>query len=261
MSGPPTLPLPAVTAVLFDIDNTLIPTHRIWLSALHTAASDLAREHPGVCAGDIADSYTRTSDRLWGDYNRALAPIGSHTAARRRVWNVALREAGIELTGQQLNSHVHDFARQQMRAIRPDPAVARLFRRLAAHFQLGAITDGDTLHQHTKLEHASLDGYFETVVCALGNGRRKPDPAPFHQACKDLAVPPEQCLYVGDEWDTDILGASAAGMHPVWINPSAERPPAGAPPTISFPSLTACLTALCDHAARPPIDETEREPT
>lgn len=250
-------PLPRFTAVLFDVDNTLIPTRRIWQEALDTVAARLAGAHPGTSAAGIAAAYVRVSDRLWGDYDRTLAPLGSHTAARRHVWQTALREIGIDLPERQLDDHVQDFARRQIHAIRPDPAQDALFRRLAGVYRLGVITNGDTVHQHTKLHRAGLHGYFATVVCALGTGRRKPDPAPFHRACTDLAVRPEQCLYVGDEWDTDVVGARAAGMHPVWITPADTQPPPGAPPTTRFTHLTSCLAALCDHATHRPLSETD----
>ncbi|MDX3067052.1 MULTISPECIES: HAD family hydrolase [Streptomyces] len=249
-------PLPAVTTVLFDIDNTLIPTRAIWQRALHAVAARLADAHPGVSAAVIASTYVNTSDRLWGNYDHALAPLGSHTAARRHVWEVALREAGIELGERQLTAHVDDFAHRQVRAIRPVPSTVDAFRRLAQVYQLGVITNGDADHQHAKLKQAGLDPYFETVVCALGNGHRKPHPAPFHRACEELAVRPEQCLYVGDEWDTDVVGARAAGLHPVWITATGQSPP-GSGPTTRFTSLASCLTVLCDHAASKPIRETE----
>jgi len=253
---PPTPPMSAVTTLLFDIDNTLIPTRAIWQHALDAVAARLAGAHPGVSAAVIASTYLNTSDRLWGDYDRALAPLGSHTAARRHVWEVALREAGIGLTQRQLSAHVDDFAHRQMRAIRPVPATVDAFRRLAEIYQLGIVTNGDADHQHAKLEQAGLDPYFETVVCALGNGHRKPHPAPFHRACDALAVRPEQCLYVGDEWAADIVGARAAGLHPVWITATGQPPP-GSAPTTRFTSLASCLTALCDHTASRPIRETE----
>ena len=253
---PLTMPMPTVTTVLFDINNTLIPTRAIWQQALDAVAARLAGAHPGVSAAVIASAYTSTSDRLWGDYHRTLAPLGSHTAARRHVWDTALREAGIALTARQLTDHVDDFAHRQMRAIRPVAATVEAFRRLAAVYQLGVVTNGDADQQHAKLEQAGLDGYFETVVCALGNGRRKPHPAPFLRACQDLAVRPEQCLYVGDEWSADIVGARAAGLHPVWITPTGQPPP-GSAPTTRFTSLASCLAALRDHAAHRPIRETE----
>ncbi|MFJ8978732.1 HAD family hydrolase [Streptomyces sp. NPDC102282] len=249
-------PLPAVTTVLFDIDNTLIPTRAIWQSALDTVAARLADTHPGVSAAVIASTYLHTSDRLWSDYDRALAPLGSHTAARRHVWEIALSEAGLELSERQLNAHVEDFAHRQMRAIRPVSATVDAFRRLAEVYQLGVVTNGDADQQHAKLEQAGLEPYFETVVCALGNGDRKPHTAPFHRACNDLAVRPEQCLYVGDEWGTDVVGARAAGLHPVWITPTGQPPP-GSAPTARFTSLASCLAVLCDHAARRPTRETE----
>ncbi|NJQ04020.1 HAD family hydrolase [Streptomyces lonarensis] len=243
---------PTVTTVLFDIDNTLIPTHQVWQRALADIAADLAGNHLAVTAADIVSSYTRTSATLWGDYDRALAPLGSHTAARKYVWQLALQQVGIDMPERELTAHAADFAERQLCGLKPDLATSDSLRRLARTVQLGVITNGDTDQQHAKLVHSGLAHHFRTVVCALGNSRRKPDPAPFQQACAEMAVRPEQCLYVGDEWATDVVGARNVGMHPVWISPAGEQPPVGAPPTARFSDLASCLAALCDHATNSP---------
>lgn len=249
-------PLPDVTAVLFDLDDTLVPTRRNWQRALDAVAAHLSASHPHVTAADITASYTRTSDRLWTDYDRALAPLGSLTTIRRHVWGRALHSLGIDLTERALASLVDDFAYRQMRAIRPDRNLLAQLDRLVPSYQLGIITNGDTTTQLHKLELAGLDSYFETVVCAL-NSRRKPDRQPFDQARDNLAVLPGRCLYVGDDFANDIVGAAGAGMHPVWITHAGTPTPDGPVPAARFSTLTSCLNVLADHATRRPARRTE----
>jgi ribonucleotide monophosphatase NagD (HAD superfamily) len=40
----------------------------------------------------------------------------------------------------------------------------------------------------------------------------KPNPAFFHLAAASLGLPPEEMVVVGDDVETDIAGAHAAGM-------------------------------------------------
>jgi putative hydrolase of the HAD superfamily len=50
-------------------------------------------------------------------------------------------------------------------------------------------------------------------------GIEKPDPRIFHLALEALGVDPARSLYVGDTVKFDVLGAQAAGLHPVHVDP------------------------------------------
>jgi putative hydrolase of the HAD superfamily len=50
-------------------------------------------------------------------------------------------------------------------------------------------------------------------------GVRKPDPAVFAPAVAALGLPPGRCLYVGDTLTYDVVGALAAGLVPVHLDP------------------------------------------
>jgi len=61
-----------------------------------------------------------------------------------------------------------------------------------------------------------------TVVDSAVVGAEKPDPATFAPALAVLAergVEPARCWYVGDTWAADVVGARAAGMEPVHLDP------------------------------------------
>jgi putative hydrolase of the HAD superfamily len=55
-------------------------------------------------------------------------------------------------------------------------------------------------------------------------GVQKPDPRIYQLAIEQLAVKPEDCLYIGDGDDHELTGALQVGMHPVLIlNPDEDR--------------------------------------
>ena len=65
------------------------------------------------------------------------------------------------------------------------------------------------------------------AVCSrdcLGIG--KPRPEPFLHVCERLGVAPADTLFVGDEWESDALGAADAGLVSVWLV-RADGDPAG----------------------------------
>ncbi|MFD9281048.1 HAD family hydrolase [Streptomyces mirabilis] len=250
--------LPAdITTVLFDLDDTLVPYLTCWNTALDAVSQLLARTHPGASGPYIAATYTRVSNILWRDYEQTLAHLGPIPVIRAHVWRTALHECGIQPDETELAHLVEDFARRQLLAITPDRQAAARLERLALHYRLGVVTNGDSTSQRAKLQHAGLDRYFDTVVCALDAGARKPAPAPFLHAAAELSVAPEQCLYVGDSWANDVVGAHDVGMHPVWICPDSTQTPPGRLPVARFPDLLSCLNGLTSHAVGRPARETE----
>jgi putative hydrolase of the HAD superfamily len=63
-----------------------------------------------------------------------------------------------------------------------------------------------------KLKYLGLDGYWDTVICSEHTNRLKPDPAPFLELARRMALPPDQILYVGNSVSYDIIGAKEQGM-------------------------------------------------
>jgi putative hydrolase of the HAD superfamily len=50
-------------------------------------------------------------------------------------------------------------------------------------------------------------------------GVEKPDSRIFELALQKLGLPAERCVYVGDNYDRDVVGARRAGLVPILIDP------------------------------------------
>jgi len=62
------------------------------------------------------------------------------------------------------------------------------------------------------LETLGIHDFFDSITISAGCGWRKPHPRIFEILLKDLGVKPEECLFVGDEVESDIKGAKMVGM-------------------------------------------------
>jgi HAD superfamily hydrolase (TIGR01549 family) len=62
------------------------------------------------------------------------------------------------------------------------------------------------------LEKDGLARYFKTVVLSPIVGIRKPDPAIYLEAAQQVGIPPEKCVYIGDNIDRDFSGSKKAGF-------------------------------------------------
>ena len=80
-------------------------------------------------------------------------------------------------------------------------------------------------------------------------GYVKPHPRPFETAIKMLDLPPNEIVFVGDNWLADIQGAKRAGMQAIWSRQFAtpekfEPKPGDIEPNAQIDHLTELETLL-----------------
>jgi len=73
------------------------------------------------------------------------------------------------------------------------------------------------------LEADGYAPYFKAVVLSAVFGRRKPDPAIFHEAARLVGVDPCRCAYIGDNPIRDVQGTRQAGFGMVVLMLSPEK--------------------------------------
>jgi putative hydrolase of the HAD superfamily len=76
------------------------------------------------------------------------------------------------------------------------------------------------------LRTAGLGNHLELVVDSHYEGIEKPDPEIFRRALSRMGVRAERAAYVGDIYSIDVVGARAAGLAPVLIDPLGAYPDA-----------------------------------
>jgi len=80
-------------------------------------------------------------------------------------------------------------------------------------YRLGIISNVITTQEIPDwLEADGLSQYFQSVVLSSVFGRRKPDPEVYWEAARRVGVPPEKCVYVGDNPSRDVVGTRNAGF-------------------------------------------------
>lgn len=100
--------------------------------------------------------------------------------------------------------------------------VPRVLEQLGRHFRLGLVSNANGT-VGSKLERLGLARHFETVVDSGIEGIEKPDPRLFRIALERMRAAPEETAYIGDVYHIDVVGAEAAGLHPVLIDPASNH--------------------------------------
>ncbi|MDR3575739.1 MAG: HAD family hydrolase [Anaerolineaceae bacterium] len=118
----------------------------------------------------------------------------------------------------------------------------------ACGYRMGLVSNaGDAKDALTLFDKTRLRAFFEVAIISAEVGVRKPAPRIFELALKQMNVPPQQAVMVGDTLGADILGARNAGLSSVWITRRADSPDNRAHEDTIQPDAT--ITALSELPA------------
>ncbi len=91
---------------------------------------------------------------------------------------------------------------------------------LQEKYQLHIITNGFKEVQHIKLDYSNLKPFFEHIIISEEHGFNKPDIKIFDLAQQLTNSQSHECIMIGDNYDTDILGALNANWKAVYLSNS-----------------------------------------
>jgi HAD superfamily hydrolase (TIGR01509 family) len=106
----------------------------------------------------------------------------------------------------------------------PEAGTMAALRDLRADgWRVGVVTNGAP-SQEAKLERAGLVDCLDGWAISELVGHRKPDPAIFRVAAERCGCTIRDAWMVGDHGPADIAGASALGLHSVWLRRGRRWP-------------------------------------
>lgn len=247
----PTAPRAPVSAVLFDLDRTLIDLERATRLGIDAHLAAL-----GLPTGP--DAYAEWKRLELIHVRRFLDGHATmHGQRRDRVRDMT----GVPYTDDEADAWFNNY-RTHMEAelqLFDDTLAALHHVDNVLRVPTGIITNMETEYQLYKMTAVGLPA--ERFACILGTDRLpapKPHPDAFLAGCRALGVEPgPTVVYVGDEPRTDALAAHLAGLRGVWLDrPDATPTPDPAPPESidRFERITtlADLPALLATPVPPP---------
>jgi putative hydrolase of the HAD superfamily len=190
-----------IKAVLFDLDGTLL-------------------DRDASVEQFIAIQYNRLANNLnhiyKNDYTARFIELDCHGYVwKDKVYQQLVEEFQIEgLTWQML---LQDYEQQFQHHCISFPGLVEMLISLKKQgYLLGIVSNGWGEFQTYAIEGLGIKGYFDVILISDFEQIRKPQAEIFHRAAQRLGVIHQECVFVGDNPEADIIGAKNAGMKTIW---------------------------------------------
>jgi putative hydrolase of the HAD superfamily len=200
---------------LSDLDDTLFDHTRATRSALEAVRAAT----PGLAPLSIDDLHHQHAEILELLHVEVVMGRIAIDDARVERFRRLLVAAGADCAA----DHAPDVARRYRReyevASQPVAGAVELLSRLKRAGALVVIvTNNIVAEQRLKLARCGLAGFVDELVTSEEVGVSKPDPRIFQEALDRARAAPSDAVMLGDAWATDVEGALASGIRPVWLN-------------------------------------------
>jgi putative hydrolase of the HAD superfamily len=224
--------------LFFDLDHTLWDYETNSNETLSDLWNTYNLAGQGVNRDDFLRQFSVVNEKLWHRFHQG--EIGKDTIRNDRFKQIfdGLDIGHVNFTGEIQEDYL---------AICPTkPHVIAdahgVLEALTAHYKMHIITNGFDEIQSTKLDQSGLAPYFDKVITSGKAGYQKPQPEIFLFALELTGATAATSIMIGDNPDSDIVGAHNAGIDQVFYNPDGLN--CAIQPTAEITSLKALLELL-----------------
>jgi putative hydrolase of the HAD superfamily len=102
---------------------------------------------------------------------------------------------------------------------RADPEALGAIRRVRDAGLVAGVISNSNGSVRSILEETGLAAHLHFIIDSSVVGVEKPDPRIFHLGLREAGVAPAEAVYVGDLYSVDVLGARAAGLDGILLDP------------------------------------------
>ena len=230
------------TDLFIDFDDTLYDTHGNSVIALRELFDALHLERWFPDPQVFYDRYWEANIDLWTRYSRG--EITRDYLIVERFRRPLSYGDGLEPTEQ----YCLDASDLFLDLCSSKPGLVEGARELmdylkAKGYRLHMCSNGFHEVQYKKLRSCGLDNHFDTIVLSEDAGVNKPSPLFFDYAIQTTGAQKSTTLMIGDNFQTDILGAKRYGLDTAYFNRFPDYP-AAEPVTYEVTQLRQLMEIL-----------------
>jgi len=168
---------------------------------------------------DFMIIFNEVNNYLWDKFNHGLI---ERMELRNKRFHLILSKLGVPENEipEGIGDKYLELAPVKSKVI---PHTYEVLEYLKPKYQLHIISNGFDDVQHSKLKASKIHDYFDVIVTSDSSGHRKPQKGIFEFAMANAGASISDALMIGDNIDTDIIGARNAAMDHIFFNPNKIR--------------------------------------
>ena len=207
------------TDLVFDLYGTLVD--------IHTEETDSVWEHTAIFFGFYGAHYT--GEELKAAFQSAMARREAKAGQSyecfpdipfEQVMADLFREKGVEENYAALGVQAAQLFRiLSIEYIRLYPGVLDALAKLRERgYRLWLLSNAQHIFTAYELRHLGLGAQLDGIYLSSDYGCRKPDQRFYRVLLEEQGLDPAKCLMIGNDRETDIAGAKAAGMATLYMH-------------------------------------------
>lgn len=205
-----------VNWIFFDLDDTLwnfSANSAISLRKLYKISPILKKLFPVI--DEFIDIYHHHNALMWNLYSQGKVTTSELKLERWRRTLATHQFEVLTAVCEELDHNYLEILAQQQEMI---PGVKELLQNLTKKYLIAILSNGFSKTQYKKLHYSDLERYITRTIVSEEIGINKPDSKIFQYAVRETGAS-SPLLMVGDNPETDVLGAMRAGWYAIWYNP------------------------------------------
>ncbi|MCP4680838.1 MAG: HAD family hydrolase [Desulfobacterales bacterium] len=210
-----------IKAIIFDFGQTLVDSADGFRSAERIAKEKI-----------FLSLFPHANDEQWQSFLTEYRQIRKsfHVKSifsRPAIWQAVYDRFNARTDYEKLGKMETEYWELVKSQTTPFPETLEVLEKLSKLFQLGIITNTQgqkRSNTHRIALFPGIEKFFKAIIIA-GESELppKPDPQPFLLCLEKMNIKPGDAIYVGDDFQNDVCGASYAGLQPIWIKHSLVK--------------------------------------
>jgi HAD superfamily hydrolase (TIGR01549 family) len=212
----------SIQAVSFDFADTLYSHRPAMLEGILDAVAGYLRGHvPALEFAVMRDKFVEVRERQFAEN---LATLQENDFEARMTEVAAFLSAAASVEPAVVRGAVEAYNDAFVGAMVMPPWLPALFEELASTYRLAVVSNYPVSAPIlSTLARDGLNRFVTVTVVSADVGFVKPHRAVFEAALEGLHVPAASVVHVGDTWGADVIGASQAGMQPIYTRQWREE--------------------------------------